>query len=155
MPLRRRLTDLLKVLGVFAVLGPPLGAMTFFAGLSLYGASESGDYAGMTWVFLFGLIYAVPLSYLMGIMPAAAAGLILGAIAVFYRVPGTLLAIAVGLLVGFGMVFSGGRPTLPYAAESASDYASALLLISTCVVPTVLCWPLARRMITGASVPDR
>jgi len=70
-PLGRRLTILLKILGL--LLGPPVGALTFFVGMSIYGVSQTGDIAGMWWLSLFGLIYGVPLSYLMGIAPAATA----------------------------------------------------------------------------------
>lgn len=153
MPIARRLTHLLKVLAIFAILGPPIGAVTFFAGIGAYGTSQTGDPASLMWVFLFGAIYAVPLSYLIGIMPAAIAGLILGGLAIFHRAPGLHTSAVIGLLIGIGLVYSGGRPTMQDTAESASEYAPALILISTCLIATVLCWAVARRTLTSASPP--
>ena len=71
MPLGRRLTILLKVLGVFLLMGPPVGGLTFFAGIGVYGASQTGDIADIGWITLFGLIYGLPLGYLVGLAPAA------------------------------------------------------------------------------------
>ncbi len=156
MPWGRHLISLLKVLGVFVLLGPPIGALTFFAGIGVYGASQTGNIADVMWIFLFGLIYAVPLSYLMGAIPAAITGLILGALAIFHRIPGTPISAATGVLVGLGLVHSGGRPTLPHNIESASEYVPAFLLIATCLVATVICWAVARRLIResrGSSPP--
>src|SRR5690606_3673132 len=93
-------------------------------------------------------IYAVPLCYLKGTIPALIAGLILGALAVFHRTPGHLASTATGLLVGLGMgmVNSVGRPV-----ESAFEYVRALLLVVTCIVATVLCWAVARRTLSTSS----
>ncbi|WP_072386848.1 hypothetical protein [Hyphomicrobium sp. CS1BSMeth3] len=157
MPLGQRLTILLKVLGVFLLMGPPVGALTFFAGMGVYGVSQTGDIASVWWLSLFGLIYGVPLSYLMGIAPAAAAGFILGAAAALHRTPGFLFSIATGFLVGLWLVYAGGSSIAPPSAETASDNVPAILLIATCLVPTVLCWALARciirRMPASSSCP--
>lgn len=147
MPLGRRLTILLKVLGVFLLIGPPVGALTFFVGMGVYGVSQTGDFAGMWWLSLFGLIYGVPLSYLIGIAPAAAAGFILGATAALHHVPGLLFSTATGFFVGLWMVYAGGRPIAPPSTETASDYVPVVLLIATCLVATVLCWAIARLVI--------
>jgi len=153
MRIGRRLVNLLKVLAVFVLLGPPIGTLTFFAGMGVYGAGQTGSLSDLMWIILFGLIYAVPLSYLIGIIPAGIAGIILGTVAVLYRTPGTLLSMATGLMVGFGLVYSGGGPTLPDTVESASDYAPTLLLVSTCLVATVVCWAVARRSIGRVASP--
>lgn len=148
MPLSRRLTILLKVLGVFLLIGPPVGALTFFIGMGVYGVSQTGDIAGMWWLSLFGLIYGVPLSYLMGIAPAAAAGFILGATAALHRTPGLLFSIVTGVAVGLGLVCAGGRPVVALpSGETATDYVSVVLLITTCLVATVVCWTVARCII--------
>lgn len=155
MPLGRRLAILLKVLGVFLLIGPPVGALTLFVGMGVHGASQTGDIAGLWWLSLFGLIYAVPLSYLMGIIPAAAAGFILGAAAALHHVPGLAFSIATGILVGVGLVYYGGRPVAIPSAETASDYVPVVLLITTCLVATVVCWAIARRTIGKSSASSR
>lgn len=152
MPLGRRLTILLKVLGVFLLVGPPIGALTFFVGMGVYGASQTGDVAGLLWVALFGLIYAVPLSYLIGVMPAATAGLILGTTAVLYRPPGFLFSLVTGAVVGLGLVYSEGRSVALPSVETVSNDVLAVLLITACLVATVLCWAVARCFIGRPSV---
>lgn len=143
----RRLTVLLKVLAVFLLIGPPVGALTLFVGIGVYGASQTGDVASIWWLSLFGLIYAVPLSYLVGYAPAAAAGLILGATAALHHVPGLLFAAATGLVVGLWLVHAGGMSVMPPGAETGADYVPVVLLVSMCVVATVLCWAVARCII--------
>jgi hypothetical protein len=154
MPLGQRLTILLKVLGVFLLMGPPVGALTFFAGMGVYGSTQTGDIAGIWWLSLFGLIYGVPLSYLMGIAPAAAAGFILGATAALHRVPGHLFSTATGFFVGLWLAYAGGTPTALLNAETASDYVPIVLLIATCLVATVLCWAVARCTIRRPPAPS-
>lgn len=153
MPPGRRLTILLKVVGVFLLVGPPAGALTFFVGMGVYGVSQTGDIAGMWWVSLFGLIYGLPLSYPLGIAPAAAAGLVLGATAALHHVPGFLFAAVTGFLVGLWLVYAGGGPVAPPDAGTASDYVSTALLVTTCLVPTVVCWAVARCTIRTPSAP--
>lgn len=154
MPLGRRLTILLKVMGVFLLMGPPVGGLTFFAGIGVYGASQTGDIADMGWITLFGLIYGLPLSYPMGIAPAAAAGFILGATAALHHVPGNLFSAATGFVVGLWLVHAGGLSLPLPSAENASDYVPAVLLLATCLVATVLCWAVARRTIGRPHAPS-
>jgi len=151
MPPMQRLLILLKVLVVFGLIGPPVGALTLFATIGLYGAAQTGDPAAVLWVALFGLIYAVPLSYLIGIIPAVCAGLVLGVAAAFHRPPSYLAAMAAGAVVGLGLVHSGGSPIVPSSAETPSEYAPAAFLIVTCVVATVVCWAVARLALGSAA----
>jgi hypothetical protein len=152
MPPVRRLIVLLKVLGVFALMGPPVGALTFFVAIGLYGAVQTGDAATLLWVTLFGFIYAVPLSYLIGIVPALSAGLILGVVAIVHRPPGILGSIMVGTAVGIG-VGSEDLSLLAPGNVPASDYALAAIPIMTCLVATVSCWAVARWMFARPDAP--
>lgn len=154
MPLGRRLTILLKVLGVFLLMGPPVGALTFFAGMGVYGASQTGDIADIGWITLFGLIYGLPLGYLVGLAPAAAAGFVLGATAALHHVPGHLFSAATGFLVGLWLVRAGGSSLPLPGTGNASDSVPAVLLIATCLAATVLCWPVARRTIGRPAAPS-
>ena len=112
--------------------------------MGVYGVSLTGDVAGLWWISLFGLIYAVPLSYPMGIAPAAASGLILGATAALHHVPGFLFAAATGFLVGLWLVYAGGGSVALPGDAAMSDYAPTLLIVTTCLVATLVCWGIAR-----------
>jgi len=144
MHLGQRLAVLLKVLTVFLIMGPPVGALTFIVGMSVYGASQTGNIADILSFSLFGLIYVLPLIYLVGIAPAAVIGLILGATAALHHVPGLLFSIATGFLIGLWSVYAGGSSIPLPSAETISDYVSVVLLMTAYLVPTVLCWIVAR-----------
>lgn len=132
----------LKYLAVFLLAGPPVGALAFFIGMAVYALVQSGDVSGLMWIPLFGIIYAVPLSYLIGVVPAGVAGLVIGAKAAFHRPPGFMFAAATGFVVGVGLVYAGGRPmTVP-----AEDNVASLFLVGTCLVATIVCWAAARAM---------
>jgi hypothetical protein len=143
----QRIAMIAKVLAIFVVIGPPAGAFAFFVGLSFYVFMQSGDVAGLLWIPLFGIIYAVPLSYLIGAIPAALAGLMVGVAAVFQFRPGLLFSAATGLAIGLGLVYAGGRPILVTTPENASDTISAVLLVGTCLAATLICCALARAVI--------
>lgn len=144
MTLGQRLIVVLKVVAVFILLGPPIGAATMFAGIGVYGAMQTGDVADVLWLTLFGMIYGAPLSYFIGFAPAAIAGAILGVIAVLHRVPGFLMAVAVGTIVGVGLLYSSGSSLAPPANDDVTKTGSDLLLVASCVVPTAICWMVAR-----------
>lgn len=158
MTIGRRLTIVLKVLAVFVLFGPPIGALTVFLGIGINGAIQSGSPSDVVVLTMFGLIYGVPVSYLIGATPAAISGLILGATAALHHVPGLLFALIVGTVVGVGMAVyaEGGSVPMP-GDETAPDYVFSVLLIAACIAATVLCWIIARSTIgkpAQAAVPD-
>lgn len=143
----QRIAIITKVLAIFLIVGPPAGAVAFFVGMGLYAVVQSGDAAGLAWVPLFGIIYGVPLSYLIGAIPAAIAGLILGVSAALSYRPGLLFATATGLAVGVGLVAAGGRPILATTMQNPADSVSSLPLLGTCVAATLVCWMLASAVV--------
>ena len=143
----QRIATIAKVLAIFVGLGPPIGALALFVGIGLYVSMQSGDFAGLMWIPMLGIIYAVPLSYLIGAIPAAIAGLIVGVAATFNYRPGFLFSTATGLAIGLGLVYAGGRPILRTTLENASDNVSAVLLVGTCLAATLTCSALARAVI--------
>lgn len=74
---RRTSSGLLQfaaILLIFLVAGPPIGAITFFLLITLLGMGAKTDIGALVWMTLFAAIYAVPLSYLLGAIPALLAG---------------------------------------------------------------------------------
>jgi hypothetical protein len=142
------LSQTLKVLVVFLIMGPPVGALTFFVGVGINGVIETGNVADVALPTMFGLIYGVPLCYSIGTTPTAISGLILGATAALNRAPGLLFAATVGIAVGIGMAFYaiGGSIELP-SAETASGYIFSVSLFAACLVSTVICWIVAHSII--------
>ena len=155
MHLGQRLAVLLKVLAVFLVMGPPVGALAFFVGVGINGVIETGSIADAALYTMFGLIYGVPLSYLIGTTPALISGSILGATAALHHVPGLPFASAVGFVVGLGMaLYAIGGSIEPPSAETVSGYVFSLFLFAACLVSTVACWAVAR-LIVGKPKHDR
>ena len=145
-----RLFAFTKTLLVYLLLGPPIGALVFMGTLAVSGlaSTDGGTAAGVAWVLLFALIYAVPLSYLIGTLPAAIVGTLIGAYQVWRGPVGWWLALAIGLAAGLWLFWAGGGP-LPSATEANPERRSQLLhlvtLMATCLVPTMACWLIARR----------
>jgi len=144
---KQRVAIIAKVLAIFLILGPPAGAIAFFVGLGLHVFLQSGDVAGLMWLPLFGIIYAVPLSYLIGAFPALVAGLVLSVAAASGYRPGILFSAVTGTAVGLGLAYYGGRPISVTATEGNSDNATALILVGTCLAATLICWVLARAVV--------
>jgi hypothetical protein len=151
----QRIATIAKVLAIFVALGPPIGALVLFMGMGLYVWMQSGDVAGLVWVPLLGIIYAVPLSYLIGAIPAGIAGLIVGVAAAFSYRPGMLFATATGLAVGLGLVYAGGRPIFSTTLHNPSENVSAVLIVGTCLAATLACWAVARAVATWPGAAPR
>ena len=72
--LGKRLRCLAAIVTIFVVFGPPVGALTFMLSIAVIGMGSNVDLIGLSWIGLFALIYAAPLSYFLGAGPAAAGG---------------------------------------------------------------------------------
>lgn len=119
---------------VFVVAGPPVGAVAFMTSAALSGMIQGGDVSGLGWVALFALIYAVPFSYFFGIIPAAAAGLLVGIRQAYFGPATWPYMLGTGLLVGFGTLFLLGQQT------TIDPGSPVPIILATCLVPTFLCW---------------
>jgi hypothetical protein len=133
-----RIMRVLGIVMVFVLLGPPVGGITFMLTAALIGLGSGADLAGLTWVALFAVIYAVPLSYFAGTVPAAIAGLLLGIRQAYFGPATWPYAVGVGLLIGFGLLYMSGQRIGPDAD------APVPVLLATCLVPTLVCWLVVR-----------
>lgn len=136
--LERVLRFLLIVL-VFAVVGPPVGAMIFMLLVALVGFGWKPEAGSMFVIAAFALIYAVPLSYLMGLLPAVLAGGLVGLRLAFFGRMGWLFALLTGLAVGVAAELAFGQATALREGDGVPP-----MLGATCGVATLVCWLIVR-----------
>lgn len=138
--LKSRFLRALAVLIVFVLVGPPVGALVFFLTIALLGMGQNIDLAGLGWIGLFALIYGVPFSYLIGIGPAAVAGLAIGIRDAFFRKATWAFAILTGLGVGIGLLVMSGQQLIPPTVSGTEYPTSNPVLLVTCFLSTMICW---------------
>jgi hypothetical protein len=151
---RSRMGRMFQILGIFALIGPPVGAMTFMLAVALLGMGRNVDLAGLSWIGLFALFYGIPFGYLIGIWPAAAAGLLVGAWQSFIGRMRWWMALATGVLVGAGFQIATGQPLLPAGDDSDTLRQQGPLIIGTCVIATLACWSIVRTWYFSSVGPD-
>jgi len=128
----------LKGFAVFLILGPPIGSWTYMICFDLVIRPTNISVARLIGMSILGM----PASYVIGIVPAALAGLLVASLQVMYRWFGGTAAFLVG--VGVGLLFSALFDTRPDQHLSpAWGYPAVKIL--TCVVPTLVCWAVIRR----------
>jgi hypothetical protein len=133
-----RIGRVLGIMLIFVVVGPPIGGIVFMMTTALIGFVEKADLSGLTWIALLAVIYAAPLSYLIGTLPAAAAGLLVGLWQAFVGPVTWLHALAAGLVVGLAVIVLTGQRL------GADGNVSMPVILITCLVPTLVCWLIVR-----------
>lgn len=134
----------LKIMLVFLVFGPPIGALTYTSLIGLwFGRTDPG---GGLAVFAFLSIFGLPLSYLYGAAPALLTGLAMALWRLARGAIGWLEAVIIGLGAGVFMAFAGKAGVV----EAASATSNAMALVTlTALVPAFACWWLACRLVAG------
>jgi hypothetical protein len=141
-----RIGRLIAIVLVFVGLGPPLGAVIWVAMLAAIGLPPDWDVAGpdLHWLTLLGLIYAVPMSYYIGAVPAAVAGLVIGGTQSFIGRAGWPLALGTGLAVAIVVLERSGAGSYAGTNDQSPFPEYSAVMILACLVPTLLCWSLVR-----------
>ncbi len=139
----KRVLQVLAIVVVFVLLGPPVGAVTLLVSIAVAHMANP-DLAGLAWVGIFALLYGVPLSYLFGVFPAAAAGLLIGGWQVLVGRTTWIVAVGVGFIVGLAFLYAVGREPIDGAAKEFSFWENPAIFLLTCLVPTMLCWAIVR-----------
>lgn len=137
-PISGSLGFVLRIAVLFLVAGPPIGALAF----GLLGATAawlSGQPAGTAGMVFYGGIFAVFISWAIGGLQAAAAGLIVAAAALAARRYSLRLAAGAGLATGLAYV-------LIHLADEGSGVAFGALVLSVHIVAAVICTILARTL---------
>jgi hypothetical protein len=141
-----RIGRLIAIVLVFVVLGPPIGAVIWVAIVTGIGMPPDWDMAdpGRSWLTLLGLVYAVPMSYFLGAVPAAGAGLLIGITQSFIGRAGWPLALGTGLVVAIVVLERSGEGTLAASPDQNPFPEYPAVMILACLIPTLLCWALVR-----------
>jgi hypothetical protein len=143
----RRLWSVVPVLVIFLIVGPPVGAVTFFLVIAAFGLAGQCEPEGFGWIGLFAVIYGAPLSYVFGSLPALAAGTIIA----IRRTYGTSVSLAfaalTGVGVGAGMQTLTSQPLLlPNGAALRIPVATAAV-IGACLGATLVCNGIVRLLL--------
>lgn len=148
--LGRRLRCVLAVVLIFVLIGPPVGALAFMLSIALIAMGSNVDLIGLSWIGLFALIYAAPLSYFIGAAPAAAGGLVFGIRQAFFGPVAWPLAVMIGVGLGLGvLVMSGRSPPRMLTDTEQPEYVPVMVM--TCLAATMACWAIVR----GWHLPPR
>jgi hypothetical protein len=160
----RKVGPFWKGLAVYVLLGPPIGCVVWLAillapsaivGISIASGPEY-ILAGLL-SFVITFVIGVPFSYVLGILPAIIVGSICMAAQLRFRSFNGLHAAAVAL--GFGVLNAFVLPFLyqfvlpslyptgpvPISLSSVEAFAIAVVSVLMFVIPTVVCWRIARR----------
>jgi len=139
----KRVSCVIAVLLVFVFVGPPVGALAFMLTTALVGMGAKVDLAGLSWIGLFALIYAAPLSYLIGAGPAAIGGLVVGIRQAFFGPVTWPIALLVGAGLGIGFLLMSGQ-SLSSVLSSIEQRDYLLIMVATCLAATMVCWSIVR-----------
>jgi hypothetical protein len=137
-----RIGRLIEIVLIFVLLGPPIGFLVCLPLLVI----STGDPPSA----LFAVLFVAPLCYLYGTAPAAFAGAAIGIRQAFFGSTRWPMACAVGLIAGgvFLASVDAFDPGPAFQAQIFDGFAVPLfpaLAMSTCLIPTLVCWRLVRR----------
>ena len=121
--------SVVRMILVFALLGPPIGYAVFL----IWAAGENWLRHGRLRADLGSFLLFFPFSYLVGIIPALGVGAIVALIEARSRFK-LLPVAATGIAMGWA-----------FSVLIASYFNSVLLSVAICLVPTLVCWHLSRR----------
>jgi hypothetical protein len=133
----------LAIVLIFVVVGPPVGGLVVIYGSEIARLHSAADVSAVTRKFANAVALIVGMSYLLGSLPAAAAGLLVGIRQAFYGTVTWPMALGIGLIVGAAfavfVVISASRsgPASLFSAPSA-------LMIAASVIATMVCWVCVR-----------
>jgi hypothetical protein len=140
----RRVWRVVAIVWIFIIAGPAVGTLFFMLATALLGMGKGADFAGLTWIALFALIYGLPFGYFIGIWPAVATGLAIGIRQVYFGGASAWFAVLAAILVSVGSLLATGQSILMKTGDETSFPAYSALVITTCIVSTLLCWTIVR-----------
>ena len=156
-----------KIAGIvwlFAVVGPPVGGVTWvvtvwtvnFGALVASGHANLEAIAKLLQTFLVVLIFAIPMSYRIGILPALLAGVIIGTAQIRYgRLPWPVVLL-IGAAGGLAFQFSVRLLLLlAFDPKVPTSLFPVVLNFVTCTVSTFVCWGLVKNWYADHSASER
>ena len=135
-PLSQRLRRVLAVMLVFFLVGPPVGAMVFMLATAVVGLGVKTDLSSLLLVGAFSMIYAVPLSYLVGAGPALMTGAGIGLWLAFLGRMTWPFAVLAGLIAGMVLL---SMSIAGFPPQNELFNAPAVPVMQLHVPPTLIC----------------
>lgn len=136
--------EALAIVAVFAIAGPPVGAVAFLVLAAMIGFWRDVDLQGLAWIGALATIYAAPVSYAIGIGPALLAGLVIALRKSLVGTVGWVFALATGLGVGAGIVAFSSQPFFRRVDDRLVVHDGSVIVIATATLATLVCWLLVR-----------
>jgi hypothetical protein len=135
---------------LFILVGPPLGGVfgVMLATLSTISSGSSPKFGD----FLMGLIMGPLLSYIIGAVPAAVAGLTIGIKQVYFAGAGWRFALGVGALVGIALVIYVGKPDAGKPWPGAGYWLAGGGYLVATTFATLICWSIVKSWFLDWSV---
>jgi hypothetical protein len=134
----------LLIVFIFALVGPPLGALVVAGAVmaGIFGATQ--DPEGAMWIGAFLSLFGIVFSWVLGIVPAVTAGLIIGARQAFFSAVPFWYAAVTGLVVGLF--------TMPFVLDEGVGHEryGAPLVILVCLLPTLALWAMVKALRSAA-----
>jgi hypothetical protein len=150
-----------KITGFFVLVGPLIGMVVWLAGAAIDGLifyQQPGPRLGLfETISALSVVssIAIPYGYLLGVVPAALAGLIIGAMQLRFGRLHWYVVMLVGAAVGVADIFIGklliGFLVTSNAPRPRPDWGSFVFPIVTCMVATLVCWRFVRDWYTERS----
>jgi hypothetical protein len=127
---------------VYVALGPPIGATVSFLEYVFTAPLRPGQ---LTYRDVLFFPVSLLLSYIVGLIPAAVAGVAVAFLNVRYRGLGWAHVAAIGLLSSVPMMFWAWTQRDPRFVPSHWYVDDTWWLVLICLVPTLACWRIIRR----------
>jgi hypothetical protein len=128
----RRVLHLFSTALLFLLLGPLVGGIVVITGFGIWiGGSSPGDALA---VILTMVIYGLWASYVLGALPAAIAGVVIGYMDAFRGGATLPLAIGLGAVIGIGWSMMTG------VGQEMEQVILHVLIVLASVAATVVCW---------------
>lgn len=138
-----------RVMLLYIILGPPLGSVVYVIGLLVEKGAPNGIVHFIQSYFVIFVLTPIGLifTYLIGLIPAALAGLIIAAIDVATRLnfARTLLLVAAAGLPSSVLFLVIGAATPAENPLIWINWPNTLVKILTCMVPTIVVWLILQR----------
>jgi hypothetical protein len=132
---------IVKTLLVYALLGPPIGWVVYMLGWLV---TDPRNWSSLETVgYLLGvLLLGIPVAYFVGVIPALVAAFLTIAVARMWGRADVWRVAGIGLLCGLGFAFVFARDFR--GLEFGWQVFIGAVKVLTCLVPTLICWTIAR-----------
>ncbi len=138
-----KLWNVIVILLIFLLVGPPVGAIVFLGMLAVW-IGKSSDPGAVGSVFAFLTLYGILFSWFIGGLPALLTGLVFALWQTFVGRASWGMAALVGVGAGLMLVLVAGD-----MARDIGDPPMLPLYLVTCFAATMVCWLLARSFVTA------